>query len=160
MSAIGDERENRMRLARNRPTVVPPRVLLRPGAFRPRRSAPARRVALGAAVVGSLVLGVPVATAHTEVVSTSPSASRSASTGVRSVTVTFTGQIRSGTLTVRRGRTTVSAGRGGQDPRNVKRLKVGLKRGLKAARYTASWTIKAADGHVQKGTFTFRLKKR
>lgn len=76
------------------------------------------------------------------------------------MTVTFTGQIRSGTLTVKRGGTTVSTSRGGQDPRNVRRLKVGLRSGLKAGRYTASWTIKAVDGHAQKGSFTFRLKKR
>ena len=68
--------------------------------------------------------------------------------------------IRSGTLTVKRGSRTVSSGRGGQDPRNVKRLRVGLKSGLKAGRYKATWTIKAVDGHTQRGTFTFRLRTR
>lgn len=151
-----------MRLVHDHPDVVSPRVprctaahLLRPVA-RPT----ARRVLAGATVVASLALGVGVADAHTEVTSTSPSSSRAASTGVRSVTVTFTGQIRSGTLTVKRGGTTVSKGRGGQDPRDVRRLRVGLKSGLRAGKYTASWTIKAVDGHTQKGTFTFRLKRR
>lgn len=136
-----------MRLVHDHPSRLVPRV--------PRRAAVVATVATGA-----LALGAGDALAHTEVASSSPARGGTASTSVRSVTVTFTGQIRSGTLTVRRGGTTVSSGRGGQDPRNVKRLRVGLKRGLKAGRYTAGWTIKAADGHVQKGTFTFRLKRR
>ena len=120
-----------------------------------------RRASAGAAaLLAGLALGVPAADAHTQVASTSPSSSRGASTGVRVVTVTFTGQIRSGTLTVRRGGTTVSASRGGQDPRDVRRLRVGLRSGLKPGRYTANWTIKAVDGHTQRGTFAFRLRKR
>ena len=119
-----------------------------------------RRAVVALAAAGSLALGVAVADAHTEVASTSPSSKRAASTSVRSVTVTFTGQIRSGSLTVKRGSRTVSRGRGGVDPRKVTRLRVGLRSGLTSGRYKATWTIKAADGHTQKGTFTFRLKQR
>jgi copper resistance protein C len=143
---IRDESENRMRLVHDHPVLRSPRS--------------ARRAVAALAALGSLAVGVAVADAHTEVASTSPSAGTTASTSVRSVTVTFTGQIRSGTLTVKRGGTTVSKGRGGQDPRNVKRLRVALKSGLKSGTYTARWTATAADGHHQTGSFTFRLKRR
>jgi methionine-rich copper-binding protein CopC len=117
-----------------------------------------RTAAALVAATGVLAIGATAADAHTEVASTSPKGT--ASTATRTVTVTFTGQIRSGTLTVKRGGTTVSRGRGGQDPRNVKRLRVGLRSGLKAGTYRATWTAVAADGHHQRGTFSFRLKRR
>ena len=52
-----------------------------------------------------------------------------------------------------------SVGKGARDPRNVKRLAVGLKSSLKAGAYKTSWTIVAADGHTQKGSFRFTLKR-
>jgi methionine-rich copper-binding protein CopC len=121
---------------------------------------PRRTVVAVALAVGSLAVGVGVADAHTEVAATSPSSGKTASTAVRTVSVTFTGQIRSGTIKVTCAGKTVSKGRGGQDPRNVKRVAVGLRTGLKAGKYVASWTAIAADGHHQKGTFSFRLKRR
>ena len=60
---------------------------------------------------------------------------------LKTVKVTFTGTIRSGTLKVygpRGGK--VSNGNGGRDPRNIRRLTVGLKSGLKVGKYTARWT--------------------
>lgn len=100
------------------------------------------------------------ALAHSEVVSTSPKTGGTASTKVTRVTVTFSGPMRSGTIRVTGpGGSVVSVGRGGSDPRNVNRLTVALKRGLKAGRYTATWTAKAADGHAQRGSFRFRLKR-
>lgn len=96
--------------------------------------------------------------AHTEVKSTSPAKGKTASKRISSVTVTFTGTIRSGTLKVTGpGGKTYSTG-GGRDPRNVKRLKAPLKSSKPAGRYKASWSIKAADGHTQRGSFTFKLK--
>jgi methionine-rich copper-binding protein CopC len=135
-----------MRLVRVHPSPVLPRL--------------PRRAGLGLAAAGSLAFGVAAADAHTEVASTSPSSGRTASTSVLAVSVTFTGQIRRGTITVTRSGTTVSRGRGGQDPRNVKRVKVGLRSGLQPGRYVARWTAVAADGHRQSGSFTFRLRKR
>ena len=52
----------------------------------------------------------------------------------------------------------VSRGNGGRDPRDVKRLRVPLKSSKKAGTYTAKWTMKAADGHTQTGSFKFKLK--
>lgn len=109
----------------------------------------------------ALALGAaPIAAAHTEVASTSPASGATAKTSISKVTVTFTGPITRGTLRVAGPRGTVaSVGRGARDPRNVKRLAVGLKRSLKAGSYKASWTIVAADGHAQKGSFRFTLKR-
>lgn len=111
------------------------------------------------ATIASLALAT-AAQAHTEVASTSPRNGRTASTATRSVTVTFTGQIRRGTLSVSRAGRKVSRGSGGVDPRSVKRLRVALGSRLKAGRYVARWSIVAADGHRQSGTFRFRLARR
>lgn len=107
-----------------------------------------------------LALGsVAVAAAHTEVKSTSPAAGATAKTTIAKVTVTFTGALRRGTLRVTGpGGKVVSIGRGGRDPRNINRLLVGLRSGLKAGAYKASWTIVAADGHEQGASFRFRLR--
>ena len=114
--------------------------------------------ALAASAVVSAIV-TATAWAHTEVKSTYPAKNKSVSTKLSKVTVTFTGQIRSGSIKVTGpGRKVVSSGSGGRDPRNVKRLKVPLKSGLNAGSYKASWTMKAADGHTQTGSFTFRLK--
>jgi copper resistance protein C len=105
-------------------------------------------------------IGAATAAAHTEVSSTSPPRGGSAKTSTKVVRVTFNQQIRSGTLRVTGpGDTRVSVGKGGRDPRNVKRLAVTLKRGLKAGRYRASWKMVAADGHTQRGSFRFRLRR-
>ncbi len=114
------------------------------------------------AVVAAALLAVAAGTAfaHTKVKSTSPAKGKTAKTSIDRVTVTFTGPLRRGTLrVVGPGSKVVSVGRGGRDPRNINRLLVPLKGSLKAGAYKASWTILAADGHDQKGSFTFRLKR-
>jgi methionine-rich copper-binding protein CopC len=108
----------------------------------------------------ALVLGgATIALGHTEVASTSPASGATAKTSIKQVTVTFTGPLRRGTLrVVGPGGKVVSAG-GGRDPRNVKRLLAGLKGTLKPGSYKAGWTIVAPDGHGQKGSFRFKLKR-
>jgi len=103
--------------------------------------------------------GATIAVAHTEVKSTSPANGATAKTSIKQVTVTFNKALRSGTLRVTGpGGKVVSSG-GGVDPRNVKRLLAGLKGSLKAGSYKASWTATAPDGHRQKGSFQFKLKR-
>lgn len=115
---------------------------------------------LAALTVAVFALAAATAFAHTEVKSTYPAKGKTAKTTIGSVSVTFTGTIRSGTLKVTGpGGTTASSGTGGRDPRSVKRLRVPLKPSLKAGSYKASWTMKAADGHTQRGSFTFKLRK-
>jgi methionine-rich copper-binding protein CopC len=120
-----------------------------------------RITTLAATAAAAFAVGAAPAAAHTEVKSTSPPAGSTKGTGLRAVTVTFTQAIQRGTLRVtKRGGRTASKGTGGRDPRKISRLKVRMKRGLAAGRYTARWTIKAVDGHEQSGSFSFRLKRR
>ena len=103
--------------------------------------------------------GATIALGHTKVASTSPASGTTAKTSIKQVTVTFTGPLRRGTLrVVGPGGKVVSAG-GGRDPRNVKRLLAGLQGSLKPGSYKASWTIVVPDGHRQKGSFRFKLKR-
>jgi methionine-rich copper-binding protein CopC len=114
-----------------------------------------------AVAVAAVTSGVAAAAAfaHTALESTYPAKGTTASVRIGSVSATFSGTIRGGSIKVTGpGGKTVSSGSGGRDPRNVKRLKVPLKSGLKAGSYKASWTMKAADGHTQTGTFSFKLK--
>jgi copper resistance protein C len=96
--------------------------------------------------------------AHTEVKSTYPGKNQSVSSKLSKVTVTFTSQIRSGTIKVTGPSGTISSGNGGRDPRDVKRLAVPIRSSKKAGTYTARWTMKAADGHTQTGSFKFKIK--
>ncbi len=110
--------------------------------------------------VAALAAGATTAFAHTKVTSTSPAKGKTAKTSIDRVTVTFSGPLRRGTLrVVGPGSKVVSDGKGGRDPRNIKRLLVPLNASLKPGSYKASWTIVAADGHAQKGSFSFRLKR-
>ncbi len=119
----------------------------------------ARTAAIAACVVLFAAASVPLARAHTEVKSTSPKQGSTAKTTIKRVTVTFTGTLRRGTLRVTRRGKVVSKGRGGRDPRSIKGLRVSLKSSLKSGSYKARWTIVAADGHEQKGSFSFKLKR-
>lgn len=119
----------------------------------------ARLLLLAVAAVLVAVTAVPLALAHTSVKSYSPKRDSSVSRSLRTVSVTFKAPIRSGTLrVVGPGGKTVSVGKGGRDPRKISRLLVELRGGLKAGRYRARWTAKAADGHVQKSSWGFRLR--
>jgi hypothetical protein len=110
--------------------------------------------------LSALALAATAALAHTEIKSTSPPRGGKAKTSIGTVRVTFSGQIRRGTLRVTGpGNKVVSEGKGGRDPRNVKRVVVALKGSLKPGKYHASWTIVAADGHAQHGAFGFRLTR-
>jgi copper resistance protein C len=113
-----------------------------------------------AVLASALALGgAATASAHTEVKSTTPASGATARTTLSRVTVTFTGALRSGTLRVVGPGGKVVSASGGRDPRNTSRLLAGLKGSLKPGSYTARWTVVAADGHKQKGSFRFKLRK-
>jgi hypothetical protein len=99
------------------------------------------------------------ALAHVQLESTTPKAHSSTKKTLRAVRMTFSGPIRSGRLTVKgpHGKT-ASKGHGGRDPRNIDRLLVSLRSGLKAGKYTARASVVAADGHHETFSFWFRLK--
>jgi methionine-rich copper-binding protein CopC len=113
-----------------------------------------------AAIASAATLAVVAApaSAHVRVKSTKPSRGGSASTSIRTATVTFNGPIRRGTLRITGPGGTVSIGSGGRDPRNITRLRVSLRGSKRAGRYRATWTCVAADGHDQRGSFRFRLR--
>jgi copper resistance protein C len=110
-------------------------------------------IALVAAAVASTV-----AFAHVDVSSRNPGKGSTASKSIRSVTVTFDGPIRRGSLrVVGPGGRVVSTG-SGRDPRNVTRVRAGLRGSKRAGRYRARWSIVASDGHKQRGSWRFRLR--
>lgn len=114
-------------------------------------------VALAAAALAAGLVA-PVASAHVQIVKTNPSGS--AKISQRSVSILFTGPIRSGTLKVfGPDGSKVSKGSGGRDPRNVDRLLVGLEGGLEPGSYTAKAKWIAADGHHQGASFGFKLTR-
>ena len=118
------------------------------------------RIATFAAVFTAAALTSAVAIAHVDVEKTTPKRGGSAKTSLSSVTVTFSGPIRRGTLRVTGpGGKVVSIGKGGRDPRKITRLITELKSSKAAGRYRAKWTIVAADGHDEHGSFKFRLRK-
>lgn len=109
--------------------------------------------------LAATAMAVTAAFAHVDVKSRSPSKGGSASTSIGSVSVTFEGPVRSGGIrVVGPGGRVVSSGRGARDPRNITRVRVGLKGSLRSGRYRARYRIVAADGHRQRGSWRFRLR--
>jgi copper resistance protein C len=105
------------------------------------------------------ILAAALAIAHTDVRSRSPAKGGSASTSIGRVSVTFEQQIRRGSIrVVGPGGRVASRGSGSRDPRNVARVVVGLRGSLRAGRYRARYSIVAADGHRQRGSWRFRLR--
>jgi copper resistance protein C len=118
------------------------------------------RLAAGtvATLAATAAFGAPAALAHVELKSTTPKA-KSTVSAPSAVRLTFTGPIRSGTASVKGpGGKTASSGKGGRDPRNINRLLVTMRSGLKAGKYTVKASVVAADGHKETFTFWFKIK--
>jgi methionine-rich copper-binding protein CopC len=98
-----------------------------------------------------------VASAHVEILDTSPS--KTAKTGLKQVTVTLSGPIRSRSLKVfgPQGKQ-VSKGAGGRDPHNFSALVVTLKGDLASGLYTANPVWVSADGRRQSAGFPARSR--
>jgi methionine-rich copper-binding protein CopC len=111
------------------------------------------------AAVAAVAIAATAALAHVDVKSRTPGKGGTASRSLGSVSVTFDGPIRRGSLrVVGPGGRVASSGSGGRDPRNITRVRVGLRGSLRAGRYRATYRIVAADGHRQKGSWRFRLR--
>jgi methionine-rich copper-binding protein CopC len=120
-----------------------------------------RRVRGGAAVAvaGVVLAATPAAaSAHAELVRTSPRENARVSDSLRVVRLTFSQQILGGSVRVidPRNRNVVTSS--GRDPRNVTRLRALLRGSLRSGRYTVRWSVRAADGHVQRGSYRFRIR--
>lgn len=113
----------------------------------------------GIVLAAALFLALPtVASAHLEIVATSPSGA--ARTTLKLVTVTFSGPIRSGTLKVFGPSGEKASKRsGGRDPHNFSRVRAAMKSNLSPGRYTANVRWVGADGHHQRASFSFRLQR-
>jgi len=115
--------------------------------------------ALAAALAVGATFGATNAAAHVQLVSTSPKAGSTVKSA-SSVKLTFSGPIRSGTVSVvGPGNKRVSKSKGGRDPRNIKRLSVNLSSGLKSGTYKVSASIVAGDGHSEKFSYSFKIKR-
>lgn len=122
-----------------------------------------RRLALPAAAVAIASMGAAgVAAAHESPTTSSPRKGATLATLPASVTIGFGSQIgRVQSVRVTRAGSSVNyVTRFGIDPRNVARVKANLRKVGPAGRYTVRWTIRAADGHVQSGTFSFRTTRK
>jgi methionine-rich copper-binding protein CopC len=97
--------------------------------------------------------------AHVELVSSSPAKNARLAHAPSSVSLTFSGPIRSGSLSVTGSGGRASTGSGVRDPRTIKRLLVALRHGLKSGRYTVQARVVAADGHRQSWTYSFTVGK-
>lgn len=103
----------------------------------------------------AVVLAAP-ALAHTEMSETSPAAGAVEAAGGRSVTLTFTQEVdpRLASVVVRRdGGAVVSEGKLQRDGLALVQPVAPLMTG----RYGVQWRAAAADGHILKGTFAFRV---
>jgi methionine-rich copper-binding protein CopC len=103
-------------------------------------------------------LAATVALAHVDVKSRSPGKGASASKSIGSVSVTFDGPLRRGSLRVIGPGGRVVSTSSGRDPRNITRVKASLTGSKRAGRYRARWSIVAGDGHRQRGSWRFRLR--
>jgi methionine-rich copper-binding protein CopC len=114
-------------------------------------------VALAITLVAAAVAAT-VALAHVDVKSRSPGKGSSASRSIGSVSVTFEGPIRRGSIRVVGPGGRVVSTSSGRDPRNITRVRAGLRGSKRAGRYRARYSIVAADGHRQRGSWRFRLR--
>lgn len=116
----------------------------------------ALRVRTLAAVATVALAGTAVAEAHNKAKSTSPSAGSTVPRAISAVSVTFAAKpIGASIRVVGPGGRTVSRGKGAIEG---KRLRVALKGKRRAGRYVARWRMVAGDGHVQRGSFSFRVR--
>lgn len=115
------------------------------------------RIAVAAATLATSLAAATLAFAHAEVDSRYPRSGASLSKGPKTISITFTQQLRPGAkLTVKRGSRVMA--RGGNDPRNVRRVRARRSSRLGRGVYTVSWTATGPDGHRLRGSWAFRVR--
>jgi copper resistance protein C len=119
---------------------------------------PRRLIATLLVAAMTLALTAPSASAHTELTSTSPKAGSYAKNTLSTVRARFNQPIRSGRLVVERAGEKVSIGSGRRSPGNVRAIETRMPDDLAAGTYTARWTMTASDGHVQRGSWRFKIR--
>lgn len=116
-----------------------------------------RRLAAALAVTAIAGLSAAIAGAHTDAARTYPANGATVSDRTSKATITFAQVVRSGTMTVRGPRGVVSR-KARVSSRDRRKLYATLKRPLAGGRYRVTWRIKAADGHTQEGSWSFRVR--
>lgn len=117
---------------------------------------------VGLLAVGVILVVAPTAggaVAHTAPVALSPKKGAILTKAPARVTIAFGEEIRGGSIVVRDAAgSIVSRGTNGKHPSDVRRLRVGLKAGLGSGKYSVRWLVEAADGHEQRGSYSFRVR--
>jgi copper resistance protein C len=117
-----------------------------------------RSLAALAAIAVTGAAAVP-AFAHAPVVGTSPRNGATVS-NVRTVSVRFGEAVVAGLITVKRANgSTVAPRTSGLQPSNKARLRAVFARRLPAGKYTVNWRARADDGHSERGTFRFTVRR-
>lgn len=116
-----------------------------------------RRLTTALAVTALAGTGAAVAVAHTEAARTYPADGATVGERTSKATITFGQVLRTGTMTVRGPRGIVSR-KARVSSNDRRKLYATLKRPLADGRYRVTWKIKAADGHTQEGSWTFRVR--
>ena len=112
-----------------------------------------------AALAAAASLAVPAgAAAHTGVKSLSPKARSTVSRSVGKVRVTFKERVRDAHLSVKSEAGAPVSMTSGKLNKRKTRVKVRLRPGLLAGKYSASVTYLARDGHAETKTWRFRLR--
>ncbi len=115
------------------------------------------RTVTALAVAALASSGGATAIAHTEAAKTYPANGATVGERTSKATITFGQVVRSGTLRVRGPRGVVSR-TARISSRDRRKLYATLKRPLADGSYRATWKVKAADGHIQEGSWTFRVR--
>jgi methionine-rich copper-binding protein CopC len=113
------------------------------------------------ALTTAAVLLVPAsaAWAHVELKSVSPR-KNATRTAVRSVHATFSSSLLTGTITIKNSRGhVVRLKRNGLKSGNKRVLQAIPRTPLGSGRYTVEWRARAPDGHSQRGSWRFRVRR-
>ncbi|HEX6025180.1 MAG TPA: copper resistance protein CopC [Solirubrobacter sp.] len=117
-----------------------------------------RTLALITAV--ALLVPVSVAWAHVDLKSVSPRKNSTRTSAVRTVQATFKSSLLTGTITIKnQGGHVIQLKRNGLKAGNKRVLQAIPRTPLGSGRYTVEWRARAPDGHSQRGTWSFRVRR-
>ena len=117
-----------------------------------------RALLIAAAVIAPVLIMAPGAAAHSSAPITSPKSGAVVAALPRTVSITFGDRLMRvvGVQVVDRAGVNHAAS-ARLDPRNAARVVVGTAKPVAGA-YTVRWKVMAEDGHVQTGSFAFRVR--
>jgi methionine-rich copper-binding protein CopC len=117
------------------------------------------RKLIAATAAATLLLPASAAWAHVELKSVSPRKNQTR-TAVREVRATFVSSLTTGTMTIKNETGHVITLRAnGLKPGNKRVLRAVPRRALPSGRYTVEWRARAPDGHSQRGSWRFRVRR-